>query len=252
MKNPSILDSISIVLVDTKTPANIGSVARSMMNMGISDLLLVNPPEDRNRDALRLAAGADRILEQARRHSTLREAIEGHHRVIGASRHRGRLRGALLTPREASARISALPAGARVAIVFGSEVNGLENDDLALCQDLVAIPSSEEFPSLNLSQAVMIIVYELFLAAHGNPTAPTGKLAPSEELEQLYRHMQKSLLSIGFLDQVNAIRMMRALRRIFNRAHLESRDIAILHGLLSRIDYGAGPNIASGSNKKAE
>jgi TrmH family RNA methyltransferase len=235
MAAKDLLDNISIVLVRTKTPGNIGAVARSMMNMGLSRLVLVRPPRDDQGEALRLAAGAEAILHDAIRTETLQEAVAGHGLVIGTSRHLGRHRRNIGTPREMAGRIVPLLPQNRIALVFGREVNGLDNDDLALCNELIAIPSSDAFPSLNLSHAVTVVAYELFLAARAG-TASKGKtLAPAEELEVFYQHLQKVLEDSGFLGPHNRDHMMTSLRQLFGKSRLEQRDINMLHGILSAI-----------------
>src|SRR5574341_931603 len=165
MQNETPLHNISILLVSTKTPGNIGAVARCMMNTGLSRLILVRPPIDRDDEALKLAAGAESILEKAEVSPTLQEAIAGHGLVIGTSRHRGKQRKNLRSPREAAEAVAPLLAKNRIAIVFGREVNGRDREDLSLCHELVCIPSSDAFPSLNLSHAVMVVRSE---EPHGN------------------------------------------------------------------------------------
>src|SRR5512143_3309738 len=230
------LDNITIILVDTKSPANIGAAARCMMNMGLSRLVLVNPRKDRDEEAFKLAAGADRIVAEAAVAETLGQAIAGHNLVIGTSRHPGRLRKNIGSPREMAARIVPLLSRNKVAVVFGSEVNGLDNRDLALCHEIIAIPSSEAFPSLNLSHAVMIVAYELFLAVRTGVSSEDRELAPAEDLEQFHLHLQETLIEIGFLERDRPERMMATLRQIFGRAHLDERDVAILRGILSAVD----------------
>jgi TrmH family RNA methyltransferase len=236
MQNQTLLDRVSIILVDTRTPANIGSVARCMMNMGLSRLILVNPPFDKSGDASRLAAGADRILEQALVFSSLAEAVVGHGLVIGTSRHTGRQRKNLLSPRDMALYTAPLLAKNNAAIVFGNEVNGLELRDIALCQELVFIPSAEAFPSLNLSHAVMIVAYELFLAAGSLAAPSTRELAPAEEVELFYGQLQETLQSVGFFADQDPVRMMHSLRQIFGRSLLDMRDVQILRGILSNFD----------------
>jgi TrmH family RNA methyltransferase len=235
MPEQSALDNVSIVLVNTKTPANIGAVARCMMNTGLSRLILVRPPEDGNGEAMKLAAGAGTVLGRAARFETLREAVAEHHLVIGTSRHLARHRKNVRAPRETAERIVPLLAGHRIALVFGREVNGLDKEDLALCHELIAIPSSDAFPSLNLSHAVMVIAYELFLAAHAGLPADERTLARSDEIERFFGHLQAALRDIRFLDDRNAEHMMFSLRQLFGRARLEPRDVKILRGILSAI-----------------
>ena len=235
MPEQSALDNVSIVLVNTKAPANIGSVARCMMNAGLSRLILVRPPEDRNDEAMKLAAGAGAVLIQAARFETLLKAVADHHLVIGTSRHLARHRRNVRAPRETAERIVPLLVRNRIALVFGREVNGLEKEDLSLCHELIAIPSSEAFPSLNLSHSVMVIAYELFLAAHAGLPADERALARSDEIEHFVSHLQVALRHIGFLDDDNAEHMMFSLRQLFGRARLEPRDVNILRGILSAV-----------------
>jgi TrmH family RNA methyltransferase len=236
MRSHSPLDNISLVLVDTKTPGNVGAVARCMMNVGLSNLVLVRPPADRNSEAQKLAAGAHRVLEKAQTFSTLRDAVSDFGLVIGTSRHQSRWRKNFHTPRVMAEKLMPYLSGNRVAIVFGNEVNGLENDDIALCHELISIPSSSTFPSLNLSHAVMVVAYELFVAAQAKLPASDRTLAPSGELENFYGHLQKSLQDMGFIDKAYPEHMMFSLRQLFGRARLDSRDVSILRGILSQIE----------------
>ncbi len=232
---PPSLKNISIILVDTRTPANIGATARCMMNMGINRLVLVNPPLDKNNEAGKLASGADEILKNAVAAPSLTDAIAGQHLVLGTSRHHGRLRKNIRTPREIAEAIAPLLEKNRVAVVFGNEVNGLDMRDLSLCHEIIAIPSSPSFPSLNLSHAVMVIAYELFCASTADISPTTAKLASADQLEDFYHHLQNTLLSIGFLEQDHPDRIMFSLRQIFGRSRLEDRDVRILRGILNSI-----------------
>jgi len=236
MQNATLLDNVSIVLVDTKTPANIGAAARCMMNMGLSRLILVDPPEDKEQNARKLAAGAHEIIEKAAIFPALAGALADHGFIIGTSRHAGRQRKNIRTPREMAEQVIPILAKNRVAIVFGNEVNGLENSDLALCHEIVAIPSSDTFQSLNLSHAVMIIAYELFLASGAYAGQAAGQLAPLDETEGFFLQLQETLQTIGFLERDNPERMMFSLRQLFGRARMNSRDVSILRGMLSAVD----------------
>lgn len=236
MRPESLLNNVSIVLVDTRTPGNIGAAARCMMNMGLSRLILVDPPEDKEQDARKLAAGAYEIIEKAAEFPDLAGALDDQRFVIGTSRHAGRQRKNVRDPREMAREIVPLLARNRVAIVFGNEVNGLENSDLALCHEIVAIPSSDVFPSLNLSHAVMIIAYELFLASGACAGQAERQLAAHDESEGFFLQLQETLQAIGFLERDNPERMMFSLRQLFGRARMNSRDVSILRGILSAVD----------------
>jgi tRNA (cytidine32/uridine32-2'-O)-methyltransferase len=235
MAAKDLLENVSIVLVRTKTPGNIGAVARCMMNMGLSRLVLVRPPRDDQGDAMKFAAGAEAILRDAIRTETLQEAVAEHHLVIGTSRHRGRHRRNIGTPRDMAGQIVPLLPQNRIALVFGREVNGLDKEDLALCNEFIAIPSSKAFPSLNLSHAVGIVAYELFIAACAGAASEGTTLAQTGELEAFYQHLQEVLEDSGFLGAHNRDHMMTSLRQLFGKSRLEQRDINILHGILSAI-----------------
>ena len=239
MQKGTSLNNISIVLVDTKTPANIGSTARCMMNMGLPRLILVQPPEDPLREAFKLAAGANVILDKAEVFSSLKEAVADHGFVVGTSRKMGRLRKNIRAPREAAQTIIPLLPGNRVAVVFGNEVTGLERQDLSLCNELISIPSSDAFPSLNLSHAVMIIAYELFLASTVMLPPGNEELAPAGTIEDFYQHLQKTLLDVEFLNRNKPERMMFTLRQLFGRSRLSQRDVSILRGILSAVERAA-------------
>ncbi len=232
----SRLSKISVVLVDAKTPANIGAAARCMMNMGLSRLVLVNPPDDPREEARKLAAGADTILDAAKIFSSLKEAVTDQALVIGTSRHSGRLRKNVHTPRQMAEQIIPLLHRNKVSLVFGNEVNGLARADLALCHEFISIPSSDAFPSLNLSHAVMVLAYELFIASKGSIIPADVELADKKELENFYGHFQSTLQDVGFLDRDQPERMMFSLRQIFGRARLNAREISILRGILSAVN----------------
>ena len=236
MRSPSLLDHITIVLVDTRNPSNIGAVARSMMNMGLGNLTLVDPPDDPNHDASKLAAGADEVLNAALTVTSLSEAVRDHNLVVGATRHTGKRRTGIRTPAALAGELMPLLPDNRIAIVFGNEINGLTVRDLALCHELVMIPSSPAFPSLNLSHAVMVVAYELYQAATLPSSDRIRTLATVQNLECYFDRLQSALLRTKFLDQVNADRVMVSIRRIYGRARLTERDLAILQGILTALD----------------
>ncbi len=236
MKRKMNLNSISIILVRPKFHENIGSVARAMKNMGLNRLILVDGCSPLHMNAYRLASGAEDILERAEEFSTLREAISEMGCVVGTTSRSGKERSPLLTPKALLKRLIPLSAKNSIGLVFGSEREGLTNEELALCHLYVRIPSSESFPSLNLAQAVMVLCYELFQSSM-TIQKHSIQLAKAEQLERMFEHMERTLLNIGFLDAKNPKRIMRVLRRLLGRSEMEEREVQILQGIWSKMDW---------------
>lgn len=230
------LNKVRIVLVRPRGGANIGAVARAMKNMGLEDLVLVRPAVVRAFWSKAMAVHAEDVLSRARRCDSLAEAVADCGVVAGTTCRQGLYRSAALTPRQAAPRLIAAAAANRVALVFGPEDQGLSNEDLKSCHQLVMIPTAPEYPSLNLSQAVMVCVYELFLAVQSTATA-APELAAAARVQFMFARLQAALLSIGFLHQDNPDHIMFALRRVLGRAQLEERDVNIWLGLARQIEW---------------
>jgi tRNA/rRNA methyltransferase len=236
MKERLNLNSIFIILVRPRFHENIGSVARAMKNMGLNRLIVVDGSSPLHMNAYKLASGAEDILERAEEFPTLREAISEVECVVGMTSRIGKERSPLLTPRALLKRLIPLSVKNSIGLVFGSEKEGLTNEELALCHLTVRIPSSESFPSLNLAQAVMVLCYELFQSS-----LPIQKqsiqLAKAEQLERMFEHMERTLLNIGFLEAKSPKTIMRVLRRLLGRSEMEEREVQILQGIWSKIDW---------------
>jgi tRNA/rRNA methyltransferase len=230
------LDSISIVLVRPKFPENVGSVARAMKNMGLNRLVVVNGCCPLLANAYKLASGAEDILERAEEFPTLREAVSGIGCVVGMTSRGGKERGPDLTPEALARKLISLSQRNLIGLVFGSEKEGLTNEELSLCHLYARIPSMDSFPSLNLAHAVMVVSYELFRSSTEIPEKGR-QLAPAEKTERMLEHMEKTLLCVGFLDSNNPKRIMRVLRRLFGRSQMDERDVQILQGIWSQIDH---------------
>jgi tRNA/rRNA methyltransferase len=251
------LRNIRIVLVRPRGAANLGATARAMKNMGLHELVLVQPtpavlgvvqaaaseptagrpPADAaSYWASALAVHADDVLRQARCCPSLDEAVGDCGVVVGTTCRDGLYRAAVETPRAAAPALVAAAAANRVALVFGPEDHGLSNEDLKACHRLIAIPSDPGYPSLNLAQAVMVCCYELFTAADTAANALPA-LATAERVTRMLDHLQAALLSIGFLHADNPDHIMFAFRRLFGRAQLEERDVRILLGLARQIEW---------------
>src|SRR4030043_309823 len=189
MKGNSNPDSISIILVRPKYPENIGSVARAMKNMGLNQLIVVDGCSPLHMNAYKLASGAENILERAEEYPALKEAIFEMGCVVGTTSRSGKERSPLLTPKALLKRIIPVSLKNSIGLVFGSEKEGLTNEELSLCPLYVKIPSSESFPSLNLAQAVMVLCYELFQSSMTIQKHPI-QLAQTERLEKMFKHME--------------------------------------------------------------
>ena len=236
MRRKTNLDSISIVLVRPRYPENIGSVARAMKNMGLHRLIVVDGCSPLHGHAYKLASGAEDILERAEEFPTLKEAVSEMGCVVGTTTRIGKERTPLLTPNALVKKLIPISRKNSVALVFGSEKEGLTNEELSLCHLYARVPSCETFPSLNLAQAVMVLCYELFHSSTTMEEEP-GRLAAAEQLERMFEHMEETLKAIGFLDARHPKSVMRVLRRLFGRSQMEEREISILQGIWSKMDW---------------
>ncbi|HKX12432.1 MAG TPA: RNA methyltransferase [bacterium] len=226
---------IAVVLVRPLFAGNLGSVARAMKNMGLKDLRLVEPKADKTElDARKMAAHAQDLLKKSKIFPDLKSAITGFDLVVGTSRRKGRERGNWTTPREFASQVGEMPVKQKTALVFGPEDSGLLNDDVALCQRMIHIPSHDDFPSLNLAQAVMVLAYELFIAKTSRRKVKASterKTAKLQVLEGMYEDMGGLLAEIGFLNKQNPKHLMRLLRHFFNRARPTEKEVRIFRGI---------------------
>ncbi len=231
------LENISIVLVETHEPGNLGSAARAMKNMGLKRLKLVNPCQWSHSECRRLAVGAFDLVEQAPIYSSLEEALDSSSVVVGTTSARGRhQRVRLYTPREIIPIIWDYALSQEVSFVFGPERRGLSEEKLALCQYLVSIPAAAEFPTLNLAQALLILAYEMSIFQRMEPQH-RPQLAPESARKRMFDHMEQVLIQIGFLSRSNPGHIMRSIRRFLSRAELTERDIQIVRGIMSQMEW---------------
>ena len=236
--------SIRIVLVGTTHPGNIGAVARAMKNMGLADLALVEPLKFPHAKATARASGAVDVLENATVTDTLADAVKDCVFVVGASARSRALNWPFLEPRDCAATLLEKRRAGPVAAVFGPEKYGLTNAHLDLCDALLTIPTNPDFASLNLAMAVQVLTYELRAAGIDEPAPyyePDAPLATSEEMEHFYKHLEKVLLSTGFLNPDNPRHLMRRMRRLFIRAAPDQNELNILRGFLTSIEKPRPP-----------
>ncbi len=243
MNPANLFQGVKIILVETSHPGNIGAAARAMKNMGLTELVLVNPLRFPDEKAIFRSASASDVVEQALVVSTVDEAIADCQLVIGTSARDRRIPWPMLSPRECGDRVSHESAeGNKVGLMFGREASGLKNDELQKCQFHVNIPTGEAYSSLNLAMAVQVICYEILqgrmmqadkASAIDNWDQPD---ASAEELEHFFGHLEETLIQVGFHDPENPRQLLTRLRRMFNRIRPDKMEISILRGFLSAIN----------------
>ncbi len=235
---------IRFVLFETTHPGNIGSVSRAIKTMGFHQLYLVNPPAEYIcTDSRAMASGAQDVLHGAKVVGSLPEALEGCGLVLAASARHRRIGCPEMDPREGARQAMEQASSKPVALVFGPERSGLANEELDLCSAIVYIPANPDYSSLNLSQAVQIIAYELRQQQILERELPPREspLAGPAGMELFYEHFERVLLASGFLNPQNPRHLMRRLRRLFNRAQVDENELNILRGILSAVAPGSGP-----------
>lgn len=242
------LGRIRIVLVNTSHPGNIGAAARAMKNMGLSRLYLVDPLNFPSGVAVGRAASATDILDQAVVVPTLEEAIADCGLVVGTSARSRHIPWPVLEPWECGARVVAASGANEAALVFGREDSGLSNEELQLCHFHVQIPANEEYSSLNLAAAVMVLCYEVRMAFLGARTGPASErileekwdreLATAQDLELFFEHLERVMIRLDFHDPKNPRRLMARMRRLYGRIRLDKMEINILRGILTAVEQG--------------
>ena len=238
-----MLQNIRIVLVETSHTGNMGSVARAMKTMGLTNLWLVNPLVKPDSQAIALAAGASDVIGNAQIVDTLDDALAGCSLVVGTSARSRTLPWPMLDPRECGLKSVSEGQHAPVALVFGRERVGLTNDELQKCHYHVAIAANPEYSSLNLAMAVQVIAYEVRMAwlATQQQDAPAVDHDETpyplvDDLERFYGHLEQTLISTGFIRANHPGQVMNKLRRLFTRARPESQELNILRGMLASIE----------------
>ena len=232
------LGRIRAVLVRTSHPGNIGAAARALWTMGLDALVLVEPRHFPAAEASARATGAEALLDRASVVPTLSAALAGCAWSVGLSARPRAFAGRVLSMRDAAREAVARARSADVALVFGTEMSGLSNDELAQCHCAATIPANPAYASLNLAAAVQVAAYEVRIAAGegGVWRAPRFASATQDEIEGLHAHAERTLTALRFLDPAMPRRLMTRLRRLFARAELEREEVNILRGILTRVD----------------
>ena len=249
----SDLGRIAIVLVETSSPGNLGSVARVMRNMGLDRLVLVDCKADLTEEARQRARGADDLLEKAVRTSGLGSALKPFHLSVATGSRPARWFERSLGPREMASELMRLAPSDQVAIVFGPERTGLTNEHLQYCHWQVRIPTVPGFPSLNLAHAVAILAYEVSQGLSAPPSKGVRGLAELGQIEAFSQDLEGCLKEIQFLKKQNPREIAMTLRQMLARASLDDRDIRILRGILRQWKwYARSREIQEGTRRKTK
>lgn len=242
----SSLARVRVVLINTTHPGNIGATARAMKVMGLSSLHLVTPKIFPHADATAMASGADDILQTAVVHDSLDSALEGSSLVLGTSARLRSLPMPMYDARRAARQALGESQAHEVALLFGRERYGLTNEEMMRCQFLVNIPANPDYSSLNISQAVQILCYEMRMAALSEVDVslppPDWEPVDDHQMEMFFAHLEQTLLDIRFLNPKQPKKLMMRLRRLFNRARPDQNEINILRGVLKASQEASSEN----------
>lgn len=237
---PTILSNIVVVLYEPKDPINIGTTLRAMKNMGFRRLRIVEPAAD---DVWRISLAAPRSeqdIQGIQRFPSLSEALHDISYTVGLTARVRKANYVVMHPRPATQPLLAKAAEGSVALLFGREDSGLPNSALTRCDGYVTIPANPDYSSLNLGQAVLIMVYELFLAAQEAPLhTPDPKrsypTADHAQLEGMYQQIEETLWGIEFIKTQTSRGIMRSIRNIFSRTRLDEREVRIIRGIFHEV-----------------
>jgi TrmH family RNA methyltransferase len=240
LRSASELDGLSVVLVSTRNPLNIGAVARAMSNFGFSSLRLVNPFEPSFREA-RSAVGAAELLSSAQEYKSVPDAVADCSLVVGTTALRNReQRHPVHRLESASSLIRRHVKSARVALLFGSEKVGLSNDDLSHCQWLLHIPTQEAHVSMNLGQAVAVCLYEMVRSPDAetlvsSSTAHEHAAAPAGDLDRLTALWMETLQASGYIKPGTEAASEQNLRRMLRRLNVPAEDAQVWLGMMRQV-----------------
>ena len=232
------LSYVSIVLVETEYPENIGAVARAMKNMGLKELILINPVHYKRLETYALAHKAEQIVDSALVYESLKEALNPFTFIVGTTQ---RVRGRhypLYTPREIAQEIRSIGKEKKVALVFGRESKGLTNEELRSCHVVSTITTAVRQPAVNLAQAVMIYCYELYQLVVEEQGIEVFKwdFAEQREIEYMYLHLETCLRELTFHPRGDIKDFIDRFRRVLGRVKLERRDVKLFHKLFSEVE----------------
>ena len=244
--------NIAVVLNKPRIPENIGSAARAMCNMGIRDLILVDPRDcDLSRILKTATHAAGDVVEQMTVLETLPEALAPFNFVVGTTARLGGQREGILSPAQVAERLIPISQSNRNALVFGPEDRGLTNAELRLCHWLVTIPTAD-FSSLNLAQAVLVLCHEIFGAGREAPAAHVPRLANRHELDGMYAQVKEILTRIHFVNPENPDYWMHKIRQFFTRMQLSAKEVSIIRGICRQLNWYARKRYEDGRRDRED
>ena len=230
---------VQIVLVETSHPGNIGSVARAMKNMGLSNLCLINPKKFPHQEATALAGNATDVLDNAKIFTSIQEAVK-HSKVIYATSARDRtIEWPTLSARDAASEMQELIDNEiEVSILFGREDRGLTNEELQLANKHLIIPANPDYPVLNIAMSTQVVCYELYQAAQDNSVESWQDFPKytSEELNNLIEHFNETVEALELVDPKNPKQIMTRMERMFRRLYPDQMEGNFLRGFLKAVN----------------
>ncbi|NOY17435.1 MAG: RNA methyltransferase [Gammaproteobacteria bacterium] len=260
--------NIRIVLVETSHPGNIGAVARAMKNMQLESLYLVSPQRPPDSHSAARSSGATDVLNNAVICNTLSEAISDCRLVIAASARLRSIPWPTEDPGKATQKLVENALQAPVAMVFGREDRGLNNEELDHCHFMTRLPTNPDFSSLNIAAAVQVFCYEIqkyylemkeqYLAGtlakteKLNSVADIDKPASSENLINLFRHFEETLVQVHFMPEHRTRTLMRKLMRFYYKSQITEEEVSIFRGILTELQRLSRINNEKNNNDAIE
>lgn len=231
-----------VILVRPQLGDNIGTVARAMLNFGLTDLRLVSPRDGWDLErAFKASSGADRVIENRQEFTCTTDAIADLNYVIATTARPRDMVKTMLTPEKVACEIIAQAAqGEKTGVLYGPERTGLHNDDISLSDAICRVPVNPAFSSLNLAQAVLLMAYVWYQMNDETPEViehlPNTRRAARKELTDMFDHLESALDHAGFLSPAEKKpAMVRNIRNMFLRADLTEQDIRIFRGMINAL-----------------
>ncbi|MDI6744661.1 MAG: RNA methyltransferase [Thermodesulfovibrionales bacterium] len=228
--------NVFFVLVEPKEAGNIGASARAMKNMGFKNMELVKPRKFLMDEARQMACNAIDVLENAAVHADLKAAVKDKNIIIGTTRRIGKRRGLILPLNEGIKKAVSASKKNKIAILFGREDKGLNNKEVEECGFLITIPANPASASLNLSQSVLLVTYELSRKTY---KTEFPELVKHKEIDGLYRRIRSTFRLLEYIPRGNSdleVKIMRNLKRLIGRAGLTDWELKMLHGICSQVE----------------